>query len=60
MTNHVAREHPPVERISKMTNRELWAYVLDELEFLSTPEQKRVPTALAAAMRELSHRDRRA
>jgi hypothetical protein len=58
-TTHIAREHPAVEQIPKMRSRELWAYVLGELDFLATPEQKRVPVALSAAMHELSRRGRR-
>jgi len=56
---HVVREHPPVERITEMPDGELWAYVLAELDFLTTPEQKRVPVAVSAAMHELARRSRR-
>lgn len=53
---HVVREHPPVEAVATMPSRELWAYVLAELDFLTTPEQKRVPVAVSAAMHELARR----
>ena len=56
MGTHLAREHPDVEVIPKMTDRDLWAYVLGEVDFLSTPEQKRLTMALDAALHELHRR----
>lgn len=56
---HIAREHPAVEDVAKMKSGELWAYVLGELDFLTTPEQKRVPVAVSVAMHELARRTRR-
>lgn len=58
-TTHIARDHPPIEEVPKMTGRQLWTYVLAELDFLSSPEQKRVPAAVSTAMHELARRDRR-
>lgn len=59
MSGHTAREHPPIETVPKMATRDLWTYALAELDFLTTPEQKRVPVALSAAMHELARRGRR-
>ena len=53
---HIFREHPPVESVPKMSDRELWKYVRAEVDFLSTPEQKRVPISVSAAMDELHRR----
>jgi len=58
-STHIAREHPAAERIPKMPDRELIAYVLGELDFLATPEQKRVPVAVSAGVHELVRRYRR-
>lgn len=59
MVAHIAREHPMLEEIPKMTKKDLWRYVLTEIDFLVTPEQKRLPQSLSAAMHELARRDRR-
>lgn len=53
---HTPREHPPIESIANMPATKLWVYVLGELDFLSTPEQKRIPAAVSAAMHELYRR----
>lgn len=47
------REHPKPDEIGAMTSDELWRYVIDELDFLVTPEQRRCPTSVEAAIREL-------
>lgn len=58
MATHTARQHPEPEVIAKTESRDLWTYVLGELDFLSTPEQKRVPYSLSLAMHELARRGR--
>ena len=55
---HETRDHPTVERLPNLPNAELWAYIEAEIEYLSTPEQRRVPTPLAAAVSELVARHR--
>lgn len=56
---HDTREHPPIESLPKMTDRDLIAYVLGELDFLATPEQKRIPAAVSAGVHEIVRRMRR-
>lgn len=53
---HIFREHPAVDAVPKMNDRELWRYLRAEMDFLSTPEQKRVPVAVSAAVDELERR----
>lgn len=56
MGTHATREHPTVDDIARMTTTQLWRYTLTEVEFLTTPDQRRIPQPVEAAIRELHKR----
>lgn len=58
MTTKTMRSHPTVEAIAVCPTRQLWQYVIAELDFLATPDQRRVPQSVDAAIRELHKRTR--
>jgi len=59
MGTHATRDHPKVEDIAGMNDRDLAAYVKRELDFLSSEEQRRIPLPVRAALDEFMKRARK-
>lgn len=53
MNDRSPRPHPELDSIPTMATEALWSYIAGEVEYLASPDQRRAPSALAAAVDEV-------